>query len=420
VESPAVRPEKASQLRTGGGPWRRADGRLLFATGLGLVAAGVGADWVMPGASSFGPLQLLLLCAGLAVVPLCMPSRAWRRGYAGFLLVVCSGYLASFLFEVGLDASAGPPRNGMASLQGLVRPAAWGGYEMTPGWHGSYDDRWARSAVDTNRLGDRDDDPEQQPPAASRRLLLLGDSQAFGVGLPREEAIESRIEQLSGGEVAAYALGVPGYGPGDSLEHYRERGDVKATHAFFLFYGNDVRVENCRTAFSTAYAGLIVPRDRGDGRPLSPQQLEQALVAVHRLGHRGWLDRLKSAVLLERLRTRFGVLLDPERMLRSGRPGDYSEECSLAAAQQVEAMRALAAERGQYFAVVVVPTPGEAALQRYSQPVAVSIEEIRRRSVPILEIRDLLSPHDYLEGDEHLGPSGAIKVAAAILRSVGS
>src|SRR4030095_12653188 len=303
----------------------------------------------------------------------------------------------------------------------LVQPAHWGGFELTPGWHGTYDDGWAKSAVNINAHGDRDDEPEQQPADARVRLLLLGDSQAFGVGLPREEDIEGQIERLSSGAVAAYNLGVPGYGPGDSLEHYRERGgETHASEVFFLLYGNDVRFENCRTAYSAAYSGLIVPRERADGLPLPPENVEQALAAVQSLGYRSWPDRVKGTVLLERLRRRVDALLDPEQMLRPGRPGDFSDECSLEAARNMDAMRALAAERGQRFTAVVIPTPGEAALQRYSQPVQVCVDELKRRSVPLLEVREALSPRDYLEGDEHLGPGGTAKVAAAIIRSAES
>jgi hypothetical protein len=390
---------------------------LVSAAGGLLVAVGLGSEWIVAGAPGLGPLQWLMVGAGAGLLPFGLLTGAWLRGYAAAASMAVSTYLVLFLFDLALDLRAGPPRNGMASVRGMVRPAAWGGFELTPGWHGTYDDGWAKTVVAINASGDRDGEADQQPRTARTRAILLGDSQAFGTGLPREDTIESQIEQLSQGDAAAYNLGVPGYGPGDSLEHYRERGELRASHTFFLLYANDVRFENCRTAYSTAYQGYIVPRERADGLRLSPEELERALAGVESLGRRTVLERLKSSLLLVGLRRRVEALFDPEQMLRPGRPGDFSAECSREAARNVDAMRTLAEERGQRFAVVILPTPGEVRLQRYSKPMQDCLDELKRRAVPIIEVKELLSPEDYLEGDEHLSRAGAGKVAGAIVRS---
>jgi hypothetical protein len=296
---------------------------LVSATGLALAALGVGSDRVLPGAPGLGMLQWMLIVAGAAIVPLGPLSGIRRLGYAACLAVVSGCYLVALAFEIPLDVRAGSPRNGVASLRGLVQPARWGGYELVPGWRGIYDDGWAKSAVDINSRGDRDDEPHQQPPGQRARVLLIGDSQTFGVGLPREDDIESQIERQSDGAVAAYNLGVPGYGPGDSLEHYRENGDVDATHAFFLLYDNDLRFDNCHTATHTAYAGFIVSREGADALALEPDALEQEIAASEQTGEQSPWQRIKRALQLEQLRRRAASLLDPEPMLLP--PGSSSD-----------------------------------------------------------------------------------------------
>lgn len=381
-----------------------------------LVALAAGADSLgISRSPGFGSFQLLLLAAGATILPLGVLSGPWLSSYGRVASVLFSTYVTLVAFELGLNAASGPTRRPGHSLRGLVQPSQWGGYELTPNWHGHNYDGETRSAVDINARGDRDDDPERQPPTARLRMLLLGDSQTFGIGLSGEETIESQIEELSGGQAAAYNLGVPGYGPGDSLEHYRERTDLGATHVFFLLYGNDLRFENCRTAFHTAFEGFIVPREGPGGARLSGEDLLRAVAEAERPSDPGWTSSIKSVALLAELRGRLDVFLDPERVLLAGRPADFSAECSRAAAHQANAMRVLASSRGQEFVVVVVPTAGEAALQRHSQPMQVCIDELRRLSVPMLVVRHLLSPRNYLERDEHLAASGAEQVAAAIL-----
>jgi hypothetical protein len=47
------------------------------------------------------------------------------------------------------------------------------------------------------------------------------------------------------------------------------------------------------------------------------------------------------------------------------------------------------------------------------------LDELKRRSVPLLEVLPQLAAGDYLGGDEHLNADGAAVVAAAIVRSLG-
>jgi hypothetical protein len=237
------------------------------------------------------------------------------------------------------------------------------------------------------------------------------------MGLAREATIERQIETLSSESVAALNLGVPGYGPEDALEHYRERAGAAAGHVFFLLYGNDLRLDNCRAAFHTAVDGVIVRRERADGRPARAGELRRRLAERRARGAPDPSAGLRGAALLERLRARLEALRDPESQLLAGAPGEFSEACARRAAGAAAAMRALARAHGQRFSVVVLPTAGEAARQRYAAPMRAALAELGRLEVPTLEVRPLLSPGDYLSGDEHLAPSGARKVARAILEA---
>ena len=197
------------------------------------IAVSVGWDAIRGGEPGFGPLQLQLCAVGLAGALLTLLPRELRGYYARGLLAVGAGYLSAFAFEVVLM----PPsvRAGLAqtSEQGLVQPSSWGGYELTPGWRGRYEDGVDRVDIAINALGDRDDAPAPADAAAQRRILLLGDSFTFGVGLQKSQTIEAQLEEAAGGQAVAYNLGVGGYGPGDTLEHYRERTSFPATDTFF-------------------------------------------------------------------------------------------------------------------------------------------------------------------------------------------
>jgi hypothetical protein len=381
--------------------------------GAALLALAFGADSLGLGGPGFGSLQSLLAGFGVCALLLGVLPARWLLGYARLALALVAAYLCLVASEAALSLSLGTHRSATHSLRGIVQPSRWGGYELTPNWIGHYDDGRTRVEVRINAMGDRDDPPEAGAGAAPH-LLLLGDSQTFGMGLAKADTIEGQLEALSAGTLLAYNLGVHGYGPEDSLEHFRERESLVATHTFFLLYGNDLRFDNCRKALHTAFEGYIVPRDRPDGRPYTPEELRRELDEAVRKEQRGWLSRLKTIAVLEDLRGRLDAQLDPERVLRAGPVDQFSTECALSAARHVDEIGALSRERGQTFAVVILPTVGEAALQRYAQPMQLAVDELRRRGVPMLEVRPLLTPADYLPRDEHLAPSGAAKVASAI------
>ena len=387
----------------------------ILLTSLGLVGVGLGWDLLRGGERGFGPLQIQLCVFGLAGVLLATLPDAVRGPYARVLLALGATYLGA----LGCELLLMPPveRAGLrqSSERGLVRPSRWGGYELTPGWRGRSDDGVDSIEIAINSLGDRDDSPSPRDAAAAERILLLGDSFTFGVGLQRSQTIEAQIESAAGGEAAAYNLGVGGYGPGDTLAHYAERTAFRATHTFFLLYGNDLRADNCSAGFHTAVEGLIVPRAKPDGSPYTREDVERELSEARAHDAGLWLSQLKGALTLRELRARLQHLLGRDVPHASGAPGEFTRECALAAATRIDEMRAIARARGERFAAVILPTAAEARAGRYVELMQVCIRELERRSIPILEVRERLGSSDYFRHHEHLNPAGARKVAQAIL-----
>jgi hypothetical protein len=382
------------------------------------LAVGLGWDLARGGEPGFGPLQLGICATGLAGLALAAVPAALRVHYARLLLALGSAYLSAFVCELALMPPVVRPGLLQASEQGLVQPSSWGSYELTPGWRGHYDDGVDRVEIAINALGDRDDPPSERDAEHAERILLLGDSFTFGVGLAKSQTIEAQIESLSQGRAVAYSLGVSGYGPGDTLAHYRERTAFPATHTFFLLYDNDLREDNCTAAFHTAVGGVIVPRAQPSGAPYTAEDVERALAAARAEDARLWVGQLRSALTLRELRGRTLALLGREVWLASGQPGQFTRACALAAAEQSDEMRAVARARGERFAVVVLPTAAEAQRERYFELMQLCIDELRRRSIPVIEVRDALAFSDYFRHHEHLNAAGARKVAGAILASL--
>ena len=99
--------------------------------------------------------------------------------------------------------------------------------------------------VRANRLGLRDHEPAEKAPGTFR-VLGLGDSFAFGWGVPLEASFFKRLEGLldasrPGGSHEVVTAGIPGYGTYEALQLLRSVGPFYAPDLVILaFYeGND-------------------------------------------------------------------------------------------------------------------------------------------------------------------------------------
>lgn len=394
---------------------------VLRSLGLLIVAVAIFFDSLGTGGEpGFGNGQRVLLAAGSFVVVLGFVRGRARRIGVRVALVCASACVMLFLAEAITYFFLTPhaTRNPSFSLRGYVRPAAWGGYELTPGWHGRFEDGILSIDVAINAFGDRDDPPDASDARAEQRVLLIGDSFAFGWGLEAKDTIDAQIEAVSQGRVSSYTIGVPGYGPADTLERLRESRACVPTTTIFVMCENDLRSDNRDESVHTAFEGMIVSRRRSDGSPRDPSEWRAEIACAERMDKPAWQTEWRGFLGLNTLRRRVAGLLDPAVALAEGPPEDYDATSLASAVKNTVAMQALARERGGAFVVVVIPGRGEAAREQQFAPVARYVSELERLSIPVVEVRDRLKYHDYLAHDAHLSRSGAKVVAQAIVEYV--
>ena len=182
-----------------------------------------------------------------------MTRRAWLPHLVlaslGLALALVVGEVAARLLpplahRVATLRAASEPR-GEVHPRGLYRVQGESHWTLTPGFAG----RFVRPAFDVevraNRLGLRDREPGPKTPGTFR-ILGLGDSFAFGWGVPAEACFLERLEALldaSRPGVAHEVLnaGIPGYGTYEARQMLQSVGPAWEPDLVVLaFYeGND-------------------------------------------------------------------------------------------------------------------------------------------------------------------------------------
>jgi lysophospholipase L1-like esterase len=128
-----------------------------------------------------------------------------------------------------------------ASLAALVWPSTNAGvvYELKPG----LDTCFLRVRVQTTADGLRTGSNRPRKSAATFRILLLGDSQAFGWGVPYEDTVAVLLEYElanAGRGVEVLDAGVPGYNAAQEAAYFATLGATfQPDCALVLFMGND-------------------------------------------------------------------------------------------------------------------------------------------------------------------------------------
>jgi lysophospholipase L1-like esterase len=180
-------------------------------------------------------------------------TRAWRANLAaaglGLTLALAAGELLVRAFpplarraKALRDVSA---RRVEVHPRGLYRMDGESCWTLAPGFAG----RFVRPAFDVfvraNRRGLRDHEPVEKAPGTFR-VLGLGDSFAFGWGVPLEASFFKRLERLPdasrpGRSREVVTAGIPGYGTWEALQLLRSVGPLYAPDLVILaFYeGND-------------------------------------------------------------------------------------------------------------------------------------------------------------------------------------
>ena len=398
---------------------------------VGISVAALLADTIgISGARGFGWLEVILLLVALATLLLgVLPAGSVpRRLVVRVLLLGGSVYLSLLLGEIvmTLQTNAGrQPNLAAQSIQGIYRRADKVGFELTPGWQGTFDDGVRRSKIQINSMGARDDEPSSDRPTQDqKKILLIGDSFTFGYCLDQSETIDKQIEQRSGGKVDAYNLGVGGYGPGDTLERFRSASWWQGSEVFYFFFHNDLRKDNSEPGLHTAFDGYSVPTFKPNGQRYTDEEYRKRQQAAQQPNatkrqSRGLVSYTRGVIALKQIRQRVEVLLGADTGLIHGNPKDYSMRYVESAARYTGQMRDLAADRGLGFYVVIVPSKGEAKFQRYSSFTGAYVDMLRSANIQTIELIDRLSSDEYFVHDTHFNPSGAAVAAEGVLEVLG-
>ncbi len=333
--------------------------------------------------------------------------------------------LSSLLLGLDLIIATVLPRqkSPTVTLRYLYEADSVCGYRLAPNWHGYFDDGVVRAEIQTNSYGDRDEEPRESD---RQELLLIGDSFTFGFLLDTSQTIDRKIEDLSGGTVRAYNLGVPGYGPPAILESLRRHDRFSGSHVIYLFFNNDLRSDNLLPDMGlTISDGFMVPRYGPDGTPYNPEDYSRIIKRILASPTRQAVDsilhlrNLRAVLHLLDLREKFRRLRDPERaLLAHFGSSSFSKENVRIAARLTCQMRDLATQRNQAFQVVVIPTVGEVRAGRLADLNEDYVRTVREEDIPILVPLSLLTTDDYYQHNLHFNPSGAEKIATTILSSI--
>lgn len=334
------------------------------------------------------------------------------------LLAALSIYIVLLVVEIAIESRT----RFDARLQGMsVRPMLRAdpdyGYSTVPNAEVVFEDGVERIPMRVNSLGQRDDEPADTT-RLDDDLLLLGDSFAFGLGLPYEDTINASFERQSGGEVTLYCAGVPGWGAGQARLN-AERLPFSGDHVAYLYYVNDGRFDNVWPDAVTVRQGLIMPRRTMDGREFSDEQLDARIESIlhEKTTGEAFIGWVSTVSRLSRVRMIVQSLRD-EQLRLTGIPRylltDELREQLLA---DVVAMSEAVAPK--HFFVVIAPARAEAIGDHWSPATEAVISGLEERGIEVHdELAERLDNDDFLVHDGHFGPRGAERTAELLLEVV--
>ncbi len=395
---------------------RRANRRLraLLLPGSALLALALGAHGVVTG---FGTLEIfgLVLCGVLACVVQFDRSGHWTPRL--LIAFVVSGVMLLAvdlaLLVISRDSIRPTP------LRGLYTEDAAIGFRLTPNWSQVYRDRVVDGARYTvNALGHRDAMPVGN---GEPRILLLGDSMTFGELLDQSETIDKQIEALSRGKIDAYNLAVPGYGAEASAVTL-SRNALPATHALYFFYVNDLRNDGLATRRNRIWKDFLVAGEDWAGNHLGDAELD-ARVARELARPRVLRDALRLHhlfVAAKRARDEVRRRTCHDLLLGDTGPMGYRTENVSKVVDHTLAMQRTAALQGLQFAVVLLPSLGEATTGARYSLVDDYVARARDQGLTVVDAFDRYDDGDYFIHNGHFAPSGARKTAEVVVEWFGA
>lgn len=346
-------------------------------------------------------------------------ARGKLKGWAARMaLLFGSVYFVLVVIEIVIESQQRfDAKKQTLSVRGMLKADPDFGYTTVPNSSVMFDDGVLQIPMSVNSLGQRDDDPAD-PTAIDDDLLLLGDSFAFGLGLPREDTISSAFERQSEGKVTVYNTGVPGWGP-PQARLTAERLPFVGPHVVYLYYVNDGRYDNVMAGSITVREGVMVPRHTFDGRKFTDEQLDLRISQM--LRERSAMQKttawLRSVLPLTRLTTMVKSFRDPQLRLTGLQTYQLTDELRARLFADVEGMAAAAGDK--HFFVVTVPARGEALSKTWSPATQAVIDGLRERGIEVHEeLLQRLENDAYLVHDGHFAAKGAAQTAELLLEIV--
>lgn len=284
-----------------------------------------------------------------------------KRWLANLAIMLVAAAIPCGVAEVVLRIAA-PPAATPQLFRKLPSQAEWSGRPHARGIH-------AGVPVAFNSLGLRDAERSPQPAPGTIRILALGDSVAFGMGVPQEQTYARQAEILlseaSGAPVEVLNMGMPGYNTLHQLAQLREFGLALAPNIVVLgFLYNDVEP-------SSAQRGTLVSQKEDASLARRVKSRINASVL--------WLK--KNSLFFAWLTPRLGTALRPLGLKGFGQVGEVKDQYVDANPQwrRVRAalleMKRLAEAQRIEFVVMIVPAMAKFSdaaypIKEYHQAVA--------------------------------------------------
>ena len=283
------------------------------------------------------------------------------------------------------------------------------GWVFPPSAQGPYRSGRHPTDVHTNELGIRSRSIDSG--AQSVRVLVLGDSYAFGWGVPEEDAFPRQLESMMRGRFRSVPIevinaGVPGYG-------------LYQQHAMLLRVLSVTEIDIVVSTFSLANDAVD---DLRIGR-YAPDRLNEYLP-----------DLTERSPFLNGMmrRSRLLNMLDRRTHALRFQLANASEEALGATSRSMDTLLQTCAERGIRIVCVTVPHRSEIvagslkariALARSARARRLQASLAERYGVPLIDVNDALSEAQkteevYVLNDPHWTPAGHRAVAKALLEAL--
>ncbi|MDH5276971.1 MAG: SGNH/GDSL hydrolase family protein [Gammaproteobacteria bacterium] len=341
-------------------------------------------------------------------------SRAGSRGWVSGFIAVLVGLALAALAAEGVTrvffTEAVLPRFVVDSGYGV----RWNESNIDTRHYvpGDYDVR-----ITTNSSGMRGSvEHAVEPSPGVERILILGDSFAFGYGVEDDEVVSSVLADLLNAprtgtpRYETINLAVSGFGQGEELITYEERGRAYKPAVVAIFYFENDVGNNAVSQLYTENADGTVTRTGNAYLPGS--KLQERLFAITPIR---WLFEHSQAWNL--IRNRLSALVQ-NALLREQGLAKFDDATTPALGLTRALLLHMANEiRADGARVIFVVIPNQGGLQ---SNFPLTAEEVAAAGATLVDGREFLTVDDYYRRDGHWRPSGHRKAAEKLAAQIPS